>query len=82
MENTYRTVYAGSEPNIQYLQEILDKAGIRSMVKNDFESGLRGGFGGGLPGMVELQVEASHYEEAKQIADSTFPPQEQPDKGK
>jgi len=82
MENTYRTVYTGSEPNIQYLQEILDKAAIRSIIKNDFESGLRSGFGGGLPGMVELQVEASHFEEAKQIADATFPPREKPEKGK
>ena len=78
MEDTHRTIYAGSESNIQYLQTILDKAGIRSIVKNDFEAGLRSGFGGGLPGLVELQVESNHYEEAKRIADTTFPPAEKP----
>lgn len=69
------TVYTGTEVNIQYLQSIFEKAGIRSLVKDNFQSGLRSGFGGGLPGQVQLQVESNHFEEAKKIADATFPPE-------
>lgn len=72
-QTTHQTIYVGSEVNIQYLQSILDKAGIRSIVQNEFQSGLRAGFAGGLPGQVSLQVESSHYAEAKKIAEATFP---------
>lgn len=72
-ESVHQTVYTGSEVNIQYLQSISEKAGIRSIVKNNFQSGLRAGFAGGLPGQVNLQVDSSHFEEAKKIADATFP---------
>ena len=75
-EPTHITVYTGTEVNIQYLRSILEKAGIRSLVKNNFQSGLRSGFAGGLPGQVQLQVESNHYDEAKKIADATFPPEE------
>jgi hypothetical protein len=72
-QSNYENVYTGSEVNIQYLQEILHKAGIESIVKNNFESGLRAGFGGGLPGQVQLLVEKSHFSEAQKIVKATFP---------
>lgn len=71
--STYQHVYTGSEVNVQYLQELFHKAGIESISKNDFESGLRAGFGGGLPGQVQLQVKKSHYQEAVKIVEATFP---------
>ena len=71
--STYKHVYTGSDVNVQYLQELFQKAGIHSIVKNNFESGLRAGFGGGLPGQVQLQVQASHYDEALKIIQATFP---------
>lgn len=71
-ESTYETIYTGSEVNIQYLQGILEKAGFHSIVKNNFESGLRAGFGGGMPGQVQLQVAKNHREEARKIAEATF----------
>ncbi|MGY5848668.1 putative signal transducing protein [Salegentibacter sp. HM20] len=72
-EDSYERVYTGSETNVQYLQELFDKAGINSRVRNDFDSGLRAGFGGGLPGQVQLFVIKSHYDEALNIAKTTFP---------
>lgn len=69
----YEHVYTGPETNVQYLQEIFNKEGFSNMVKNDFDSGLRAGFGGGLPGQVQLFVIKSHLEEALEIAKSTFP---------
>lgn len=71
--STYKNVYTGSDVNVQYLQELFHKAGIDSIVKNNFESGLRAGFGGGLPGQVQLQVQTSHYDEAVNIIKATFP---------
>lgn len=72
-EDSYKRVYTGSETNIQYLQELFEKAGIHSRVRNDFDSGLRAGFGGGLPGQVQLFVIQNHYAEALEIAQTTFP---------
>ncbi|MBI6118464.1 putative signal transducing protein [Salegentibacter maritimus] len=72
-KESYVRVYTGSETNVQYLQEIFDKAGISSRVRNDFDSGLRAGFGGGLPGQVQLFVVKNHFDEALKIAKTTFP---------
>lgn len=72
-EDSYKRVYTGPDTNVQYLQELYEKSGIHSRVRNDFDSGLRAGFGGGLPGQVQLFVLRSHYNEALSIAKSTFP---------
>ncbi len=72
-DEEYKHVYTGSEVNVQYLQELLEKAGIATRVRNDFDSGLRAGFGGGLPGQVLLFAIASHYDEAEKIVRATFP---------
>lgn len=73
LDESYERVYTGSDTNVQYLQELFDKAQISSRVRNDFDSGLRAGFGGGLPGQVQLFVVKNHYKEALSIAKTTFP---------
>lgn len=72
-DENYERVYTGSEVNVQYLEDLFHKAGISSRVRNDFDSGLRAGFGGGLPGQVQLFVIKSHFKEADSIARTTFP---------
>lgn len=72
-DQEYEHVYTGPETNVQYLQGIFNKAGLSNRVRNDFDSGLRAGFGGGLPGQVQLFVVSSHLKEALEIATSTFP---------
>lgn len=72
-DENYERVYTGSEPNVQYLQELYEKAGISSRVRNDFDSGLRAGFGGGMRGQVQLFAIKSHFDEASKIARTTFP---------
>ncbi len=72
-EESYKRVYTGPETNVQYLQELFDKEGIHSRVRNDFDSGLRAGFGGGLPGQVLLFVLERQFEKAHTIAKETFP---------
>lgn len=72
-EEQFKRVYTGSDVNVQYLKNLLEEAGIRTRVRNDFDSGLRAGFGGGLPGQVQLFTISSHYDEALKIVESTFP---------
>lgn len=53
--------FTGSLIEIQRLQIDLDDQGITSMIKNNFQSGVRAGFYGGSPSQVELFI----YEEDK-----------------
>tara|TARA_R100000935_G_scaffold56325_1_gene87680 strand:+ start:792 stop:1040 length:249 start_codon:yes stop_codon:yes gene_type:complete len=73
IEQEYEHVYTGPETNVQYLQEIFNDEGFSSRVRNDFDSGLRAGFGGGLPGQVQLFVINTHMNQALKIAKATFP---------
>jgi len=56
--------FTGSLIEIQRLQLDLDDNQIPSLVKNNFQSGLRSGFYGGSPSQVELFI----YEEDKEKA--------------
>lgn len=71
-DEKYQRVYTGPDPNVQYLQELFEEAGIHSRVRNDFESSIRAGFGS-TPGQVLLFVFKKDYEEALKIAKMTFP---------
>jgi len=71
-DESYKRVYTGPDTNVQYLQELFEKSGIHSRVRNDFESSIRAGFGS-TPGQVLLFVFNKDYEEAVKIAKTTFP---------
>lgn len=72
-EEEYKRIYTGSEVNVQHLQSILEEEGIPTRVRNDFDSGLRAGFGGGLPGQVLLFAKTQDYEKALRLTRETFP---------
>lgn len=72
-EDDYKRVYTGSEVNVQYLEDLLQQENIGTRVRNDFDSGLRAGFGGGLPGQVQLFVLTEQYDQALRIVQETFP---------
>lgn len=72
-EDDFERVYTGSEVNVLHLQSILQEKDIPTIVRNEFQSGLRGGFGGGLPGQVQLFVPASQLDKAHKIAQDIFP---------
>ena len=76
-DDNYKRVYTGSEVNVMYLQNLFNEAGISSRTRNDFDSGLRAGFGGGIPpGNVQLFVISSRFEEALKIIEDAFPQEE------
>jgi len=57
-------LFVGSLIQIQRLQLDLDDKKIPSLVKNNFQSGLRSGFYGGSPSQVELFIYEKDQEEA------------------
>lgn len=79
-ETKYLNVYTGTEVNVQHLQNIFEQHKIDTIVKNNFESGLRGGFGGGLPGQVQLFVHEDRRTEAEKIVADVFPQQSSSEK--
>lgn len=76
-EDEFERIYTGSEVNVSYLQGLLEEQDIPTIVRNEFQSGLRGGFGGGLPGQVQLFAPKRDFEKARKLAEDTFPDTDQ-----
>ena len=62
--------FTGSLIEIQRLQLDLDEQKIPSLVKNNFQSGLRSGFYGGSPSQVQLFIYQEDFDKAKPILES------------
>ena len=60
-------LFTGSLIEIQRLQLDLDDYKIPSLVKNNFQSGIRSGFYGGSPSQVELFIYEEDIEKATPI---------------
>jgi hypothetical protein len=63
-------LFTGSLIEIQRLQLDLDDQNIPSMVRNNFQSGLRAGFYGGSPSQVELFIYEEDLEKAEGILEA------------
>ena len=62
--------FTGSLIEIQRLQIDLDDQEIPSMIKNNFQSGIRSGFYGGSPSQVELFIYEEDHEKALPILEA------------
>ncbi len=71
-DSEYERVYTGSAINVQFLQTVLQDSNINSIKRDDFESGLRGGFGGGLPNQVQLFVKKTDADIATPIIEKSL----------
>ena len=58
-------LYTGTEININVLKEILDDNQIPSLIKNNMNSGLAAGFGGGY-----MEAESSIFVSSKDLDES------------
>lgn len=69
--NTFKTVhvYTGPTTIVALLQSRMEDEDIYPIIKNRLESGLRAGFGGGLPEQIELYVREDEFEKANRIAE-------------
>ena len=63
-------LFTGSLIEIQRLQLDLDDNAIPSMVKNNFQSGLRAGFYGGSPSQVQLFIYEEDHDKALAILEN------------
>lgn len=60
-------VYSGSEITALLLKEELEQAGVMTMIKNDFQSGVIAGFAGGIPSDVDLYIDESDLAKAEPV---------------
>lgn len=60
-------VFSDTEITVNLIKSELEKIGIPSLIKNDFQSGVIAGFGGGLPNGVDLYVNHTDYDNAMTI---------------
>ncbi|WP_442844870.1 putative signal transducing protein [Leeuwenhoekiella sp. H156] len=70
-DSNYERVYSGSEINANYLKTYLEDSGIKSILRNDKESALRGGFGN-YESEVLLFVEKENLIKAKHLVEKAF----------
>lgn len=66
-QSEYERIYTGSFINIQYLRSLLHERGIQSVIRDEMQSGLMAGFGGGVPNHIQLFVKRADLEEVAAI---------------
>lgn len=71
-ESDYQRIYTGSFINIQYLQTLLEESGIHSITRDDMQSGMLAGFGGGVPNHIQLFVKKEDIEDAIPIVEKSL----------
>lgn len=63
-------LFTGSEVDVELLKGELEANGIKVLIRNDFQSGVMAGFGGGVPSAIDIYVAASDKEKAGEIRDN------------
>lgn len=46
--------YTGTQMTVMLLKSELEKAGVVSVIQNDFQSGINAGFSGGVPSAIDF----------------------------
>ncbi len=65
--NNLIRVYSATELTVNLLKAELENAGISSMIRNDFNSGVSAGFSGGVPSSIDLFIQEVDLEKAEPI---------------
>jgi len=60
-------LFTGSEVDVERLKSELEANGIKVLIRNDFQSGVMAGFGGGVPPDIDIYVASSDEGKAKEI---------------
>jgi len=63
-------LFTGSEVDVERLKSELEAKGIKALIRNDFQSGVMAGFGGGVPSAIDVYVASSDKEKAGEIRDN------------
>ncbi|MGB5941939.1 MAG: DUF2007 domain-containing protein [Leeuwenhoekiella sp.] len=70
-DSSYERLHTGSQIEINYIKNQLEENDIASVLRNDFESGLRAGFGGS-PDQVQLFVKKQDMIPANRILENVL----------
>lgn len=70
-KSQYEQIFHGSQITTQHIKLVLEEAGIASIIRDDGESALRGGFGAAHTNDVKLFVDKKDVLKAKHIVTST-----------
>ena len=60
-------IYTGSIITADRIIAELEIAGISAISRDEFQQGIEAGFGAGVPGVIDLFVQESDLEKAKEI---------------
>ena len=60
-------VFSGSQISVILLKGELENIGIKSIIQNDFDTGLSAGFFGGGPSAIDLFIQEFDMKEAEPI---------------
>ncbi|WP_062054874.1 putative signal transducing protein [Aquimarina longa] len=71
-ESEYERVYTGSVINVQFIQTLLNDQGINSITRDDMNSGMIAGFGGGIPNHIQLFVKKTNLKDARSIIEQNL----------
>ena len=71
-KSQYEKIFYGSQITTQHIKLVLEEAGIASIIRDDGESAVRGGFGSTLTHDVKLFVDKKDVLKAKHIVSSTL----------
>jgi len=63
-------VFTGSDVEVAQLVAELEAKGIKALIRNDFQSGVIAGFGGGVPSGIDIFVNSSDAEKAQEIVNT------------
>jgi len=65
--NNLIRVFTGTEFSVTFLKERLEEIGIAALIKDDFQSGMSGGFVSGVPSAIDLYIRESDLEAAEPV---------------
>jgi hypothetical protein len=66
-KNNLIRIYTGTEVTVILLKGELEQAGISSIIRNDYNSGVTAGFTGGTPSAIDLYIQEIDMKNAEPI---------------
>ncbi len=66
-KNKLVRIYTGTEMTVLLLKDLLNEIGIKSIIQNNYKSGIEVGFVGGVQSAIDLFIQQSDFESAEPL---------------
>ncbi len=66
-KNKLVRIYTGTEMTVLLLKDLLNEIGIKSVIQNNYKSGIEVGFVGGVQSAIDLFIQQSDFESAEPL---------------